>query len=107
MKTKEELDTEFISLKLKHKVVYTIEAPLNEEGETATIYLKKPDRTTRSMIGKLASSDSYKAIEAGLKNLYIGGDALTLVTSNDDALGGCEEAIVEMLLLQKATLKKN
>jgi hypothetical protein len=106
MKTNEELIAELAILKAKHKVVYTIEAPLNDEGEIATIYLKKPDRTTRSMVGKLASNDSFKAIEAGLKNLYIGGDALVLVTGNDDALAGCEEAIVEMLSVQKATLKR-
>jgi hypothetical protein len=106
MKTKEELEQELTALKAKHKIVFTIEVPIEDEG-TATLFLKKPDRTSRSIIGKLASTDTSKAIEAGLKNLYIGGDTLATVLTNDDALVSCEDAIVEMLMVQKAVLKKN
>ena len=70
------------------------------------MFLKKPDRTVRSIIGSLAK-DPIKAVEAALKNLYVGGDSLNIVTSNDDALVSCEDAIVEMLVVQKAVLKKN
>lgn len=96
-------------LKQKYGKVNTITVPLDEDdaSKVAIIYLKKPDRTTRSLVGKLAGVDSSKAIEAALKNLYIGGDALSLVLTNDDALASCEEAIVELLMVQKAVLKKN
>jgi hypothetical protein len=107
MKTKDELEQELTALKAKYKTVYSIEAPLNDEGLIATIFLKKPDRVAQMMIGKLVSKDKYSAIEAGLKNLYIGGDEIKLVTENDDALLSCEDALVEMLSVQKATLKKN
>jgi hypothetical protein len=96
-------------LKQKYGKVNTITVPLDEDdaSKVAIIYLKKPDRTTRSLVGKLAGVDSSKAIEAALKNLYIGGDALSLILTNDDALASCEEAIVELLMVQKAVLKKN
>lgn len=97
-------------LKSKHGKVYTVIVPLDEDdnSKVATIYLKKPDKTTRSMITKFATSNAFdKAVEAALKNLYIGGDSLDLILKNDDALVACEEVIAEMLTVQKATLKKN
>jgi|VirMetMinimDraft_7_1064189.scaffolds.fasta_scaffold188630_2 hypothetical protein len=109
MKTKEELQLELNSLKGKHKIVYTIEAPLNdEETEFATIYLKKPDRMIYAMVSKLATgNDPLKAVEACLKSCYIGGDELSLITQNDEALMSCETPIVEMLRKKEAVLKKN
>lgn len=100
---------ELEELKQKYGKVLTLVVPLDQDDltKTATIYLKKPDRTTRSLISKVASQDGLKAIEAGLKNLYIGGDKLELVTSNDDALVACEDAIIDILSVQKAELKKN
>ena len=96
-------------LKSKYKTVYTVIAPLNdEETEHATIYLKKPDRIIYSIVSKLASgNDPLKAIEAALKNLYIGGDKLDLILENDEALMSCESAIVEILKKKEAVLKKN
>lgn len=96
-------------LKAKYGRIYTIDVPLDDEDETkiATIHLRKPDRITHSLVSKLVSNDSVKAIEAALKNLYVGGDKLDLVTSNDDALLSCESAIVEMMQKKQAVLKKN
>lgn len=96
-------------LKAKYGKVNTLEVFLDEDDATkvATIYLKRPDRTTRTIVGKLAGVDSSKAIEACLKALYIGGDSLELVLKNDYALAGCEGAVVEMLQVQQAVLKKN
>lgn len=109
MKTKEELQLELQNLKAKHKVVYTIEAPLNdEETEFATLYLSKPTRMVYASVSKLATgSDPLKAVEVCLKSCYIGGDDLTLVTQNDEALMSCEGAVVEMLKKKEAVLKKN
>lgn len=109
MKTKEELQLELNQLKGKYKIVYTIEAPLNdEETEFATIYLRKPDRIVYAMVSKLATgNDPLKAVEACLKSCYIGGDELNLITSNDEALMSCETAIVELLKKKEAVLKKN
>jgi hypothetical protein len=109
MKTKEELTEDLQLLKSKHKVVYTIEAPLNdEETEFATIFLKKPDRMIYAMVSKLAGgNDPLRAVEACLKACYIGGDDLNVITSNDEALMSCESSVVEMLKKKEAVLKKN
>ena len=96
-------------LKLKYGKVYTLEVPLDDESEKkATIYLKKPDKSVRGMVTKLAGSGKYdQAVETALKNLYIGGDSLDLILKNDDAMASCEDAIAEILTVQKAVLKKN
>ena len=89
-------------LKLKYGKVNTLIVPLDEDDNT-----KVADRTSRKIIGDLAQKDVLKAVEAGLKALYIGGDSLELITKNDDALVSCTEPIIDMLEVQKATLKKN
>lgn len=97
-------------LKKKYGKVYTLTVPLDEDDadKVAVLYLKKPDRTTRSLIGKLAQQDGLKAVEGALKNLHIGdASELNKVISNDDALASCEASIVELLSVQSATLKKN
>lgn len=110
MKTTEELATEKESLKTKFGKVRELIVPLDEDDETkkATLFFKKPDKSTRSMIGTLAQkADNNKIIEATLKALYIGGDDLNLVLNNDDAFASCDEALAQMLEVQKAVLKKN
>ena len=96
-------------LKAKHGTVYTVTAPLDEdETQHATIYLRRPDRNTYSVVSKLAGgNDPLRAIEAGLKALYIGGDELKTVIENDTALMSCESVIVELLRKKEAILKKN
>lgn len=96
-------------LKKKYGTVYTLKVLLDQDKSDSAveIYLKKPDRTTRTLVGKLAANDGLKAVEAALKNLYIGGHELAAITTNDDALASCEDSIVEILQVQKATLKKN
>ncbi len=109
MKKKDELELELITLKGKYNTVFTLEVPLNEEEtEIATIFLRKPDRLTYASVGKLAQgNDPMKAVEACLKSLYIGGDLLNLVTTNDDALFACEAPVIELLQKKSASLKKN
>lgn len=110
MKTKEELAEIKTALLAQHKKVRTLEVPLDEDDVTqfATLFLKKADKSIRSMIGALAQkSDNTKLIEATLKALYIGGDELSIVLNNDDAFASCDEALSEILQVQKATLKKN
>jgi hypothetical protein len=47
------------------------------------------------------------AIESCLKALYIGGDNLELILGNDDAIESAGMGVVDLLEVQKATLKKN
>lgn len=109
MKTKDELDLELVKLKQINKSVFTICAPLNDDGtESVTIFLKRADRATHAIVGKLAQgNDPLKAVESCLKNCYIGGDDLSLVLNDEEALMSCEMAVVEFLQKRTATLKKN
>ncbi len=109
MKTENELELELVKLKQTHKNVSTIQAPLNDEGtEFATLFLKRADRATHALVGKLAQgNDPLKAVEACLKNCYIGGDDLLTVLNDEEALMSCEIAIVEFLQKRLAILKKN
>ena len=95
-------------LKAKHGTVYTLTVPTSEdETQTATIYLKKLDRATYSAVSKLISKDELQATEVLLKNLYIGGDDLKLITDNFDALRSASISIVPIIEAKGATLKKN
>jgi hypothetical protein len=97
-------------LKAKHGRVFTVIVPLDDEenGQTATFYLKKPDGTTRKMISKLAGgSNPEKAVIAGFKALHIGGDAVSILETNEDALISATDALAEILTVQKAIIKKN
>lgn len=109
MKTKEDLSTEFTTLKVQYKTVYTITVQLDDEtDETATIYLKKYDRNLYAAVNKLASApDPLIAVETFLRGTYIGGDDLETIVNNLDALMACETPIVKIMTKYKATLKKN
>jgi hypothetical protein len=109
MKTEKELTEIKTALSRQFTPIYTLVVPINDdETQFATIFLKKADRMIMSMLTKLLSAgDMYKAIEAYLKATYIGGDDLTLITTNDDALMACEGSIAEMIQRKQATLKKN
>ena len=109
MKTQEELDQLKESLSAIHKPLYTITVPLDEdETETATIFLKKFDRTTLAAVQKVAvGGDSLKATEIFLKATFLGGDDLSLVLGNLDALRACESVVIELITAKKAKLAKN
>lgn len=108
-KSKEELETELKTLKAKHGRVYTITSTPDEDKpeETITIFLRKSDRMAADLVRREVQKSVSKGIEAGLRNLYIGGDALDLIVKNDDALLSCEGPLVELMNKQEAVLKKN
>ena len=105
--TANEIKTIKDQLVIQFGKVTEIEVPIDDDGATATIFLKKPDRHTYSLVSRLVSVDSVKAIESALKNLYVGGDKLDLVINNDDALLSCESIIVELMQKKQAIIKKN
>lgn len=110
MKTENELNLELAQLTQKHGKVRTLVVYLDtdDEDKTATLFLKKPDKSTRSMVGKLVNQDKFdRAVVACLNALYIGGDELKLVTENDDAIESAGLGVVELLKVQSAILKKN
>lgn len=110
MKTEIELNLELEKLSQTHGKVRTLVVYLDtdDESKTATLFLKKPDKTTRSLVSKLVNQDKFdRAVIACLNALYIGGDELKLVTENDDAIESAGMGVVELLQVQKAVLKKN
>lgn len=115
MKSKEDLTKELQGLKSKYGKVYTFIIPLNAEDVDkdediiyATIYARKPDRMVFASVSKLVTgSDPLRANEAFLKSTYVGGDDLNLIMTNDEALRSIDSAMVEILNVKQATLKKN
>lgn len=110
MKNEIELKQELEKLKQTNSSVREMVVFLDtdDETKTATIFLKKPDKTTRSIVSKLVNQDKFdRAVVACLNALYLGGDELKLVTENDDAIESAGMGVVELLQVQKATLKKN
>lgn len=110
MKTEIELNLELEKLNQTHGKVRTLVVFLDtdDDSKTATLFLKKPDKTTRSIVSKLVNQDKFdRAVVACLNALYIGGDELKLVTENDDAIESAGMGVVELLQVQKAVLKKN
>ncbi len=108
-KSETQLEAELKDLKAKHGTVYTLIVPLDpdNEGDTATIYLKRSNRMITSAVRKIAQSDAIKGVETALKSLYIGGDSIAGVTGNDYAVQSCEGPVVEILSVKEAALKKN
>ena len=110
MKNEIELKQELEKLKQTNSSVREMVVFLDtdDETKTATIFLKKPDKTTRSIVSKLVNQDKFdRAVVACLNALYLGGDELKSITENDDAIESAGMGVVELLQVQKATLKKN
>jgi len=98
------------ALKLKYGKITTVTIPLDEDDETKvlTYHLRKPDKATRKMISKLANSEMpERAVLAGYNALRVAGDEVKELENNDDALISAEDALIEVLKVQKATIKKN
>ena len=107
-KTQEELDLIKGQLTSQYGKVYTIEIPADEdEMEIRTIFLKKFDRATLSVVQKLAPNDSLKAVETFIKNTYIGGDDINEIMNNLDMLRSLESVVVELISVKRAIIKKN
>lgn len=110
MKTEIELNLELEKLKQVHGKVRELVVFLDtdDETKTATLFLKKPDKSTRSLVSKLVNDNKFdKAVISCLNSLYVGGDDLKLVTENDDAIESAGLGVVELLKVQQAVLKKN
>ena len=68
---------------------------------------EKIDRACYSSVAKLVQNDSLKAIENLIRTLYIGGDDVSKITENFDALRAAEGACLEMIKAKEGVLKKN
>jgi hypothetical protein len=109
MKNEKELADLKEQLSAQFKPLYTVTVPLNDdETEFATIYLKKFDRNTLAVVQKLSNGpDPLKAVETFMKNCYVGGDDIKLITENLDALLSCNSILGQLLTVKQCELKKN
>lgn len=96
-------------LKAKYGKIITITVPLDEDDETKFLefHLRKPDMQVRDMIGKLAGKSVKNAVIAGYNALVVGGDKPEALLTNDDAFISASDALMQILEVQKATIKKN
>ena len=78
--TKEQL----AGLKAKYGTVYTLTVPTNED-----------------------ETDALLGLENLIKTMYVGGDEVTKITENFDALHSAEGACLDMIKAKQGTLKKN
>lgn len=110
MKSKEEIEkieADYKASGTRHNIV-TVFLEEDNTDETATFFLKKPDKTVRQLIDKLVGEKkSLQAVYACIKNLHIAGDDPAILQINDYALASAEDACVRLLEVQKAELKKN
>ena len=101
-------EKQLAELKAKYGTVYTLTVPINEdETEFATVYLRKMDRACYSTVSKLVQKDSLLGLENLIKTLYVGGDEVTKITDNFDALRAAEAPCLEILMAKQGSLKKN
>lgn len=102
----EQTENDLKAKKVKHNVI-TVFLDESDEDQTATFFLRKPDKQARKLIGGLVSKDPMEAIYAAIKNLWIAGDAPEIIKENDYAINSADKAVVKMLEVREATLKKN
>jgi hypothetical protein len=109
---KEEIEKQEADLKKKGIRHNLITAFLDDEdsSKTATFFLRKPDKASRDLIARTTTQKGgLDAVYVAIKNLQIKdyGDDPAVLLQNDYALASCEDAVVRMLEVQKAQLKKN
>jgi len=103
-------EEQIAELKAKYGKITTVIIPLDEDDDSKvlTYYLRKPDKQTRKMISKLANGEvPERAVIAGYNALRVAGDEVAALEKNDDALISAEDALIEVLKVQKAVIKKN
>jgi hypothetical protein len=105
--TEQELLQSKIDLaKKKYGTVFEIEIPIDDDGNTTTIYVKKASREILSIAGSLMSKDPMKANEVILKNCLIPElNDMTILDNEDIFLSACT-AIEEIVRIRQATIKK-
>jgi hypothetical protein len=103
-------DQEIQDLKSKYGKIKTVIIPYDEDDSSKiiTFYCKSPDKATRKMISDLISKgNTERAIIAGYNALRVAGDEVSVLQANDDAFEIADRALVKLLEVQQAIIKKN
>lgn len=110
-KSKEELKAILKELKSspnnKGMKIFALQTFIDEnEDESRTIFLKRPNRMIRSAAEKVMKNDTYKGIETFLRGMYLGGDDVEEIIKNDDALITAGESIVEIIEIKRGNVTR-
>lgn len=110
-KSKEELKEILKEIKSnpsnKGMKVFALQTFIDEDdNESRTIFLKKPNRMIRSAAEKVMKTDTYKGIETFLRGMYLGGDDLEEILKNDDAFMIAGESIIEIVEIKKGNVSR-
>jgi len=96
-----------LELKKKHGDIYTLDVDYDENGKEAVLfgYLKKPDRPTLSMALSVIDRDPLRAKQILLEKSWLAGDER--IKTDDDAFISASVVLDELIVVQRAGLKKN
>lgn len=99
-------------LKEKHGKITTVIIPyeVKDEEKELTFYLKKPDKLARKMIAKLSEGEiPERAVIAGFNALRVAGNEVKELEfcEDEDALIVAEKALITVLRVRNAVIKKN
>lgn len=115
-KVTEKEDPRLVEIRKTHAgKITTFIVPLDQdedEGDPdrklATFYLKNCDKPTRLIMMKLSGSQNpERAVIAGLKALRLGGDEVSVIENNYDALISAENAMLKHITVKETIIKKN
>lgn len=97
-------EAELKALKEKHRTIYILEVPANDEGtEIAMGYLKPIDRQLMGAL--LAQNDEIVQREMMLNNLWLTGD--DRIKKDDEMFFAAARMLPKVMMVRKAQLKKN
>ena len=97
---------EEIKIKYPNQDIFTLSVK-NKQGESITIYLREMDRIAYKSVSALIAKDELMGVESFLKTLYVGGDEVTKITDDFQALRSAAMTILPMLQAEAGELKKN
>ena len=90
--------------KARHKEIFEIEVPLDDKGNKATAYFKKPDLTLIGAASKFSDSDPIKTGNILFEGCWVGGDET--IKENDEARLSAMQTLGQLFKVRQATLKK-
>lgn len=101
---KQATPTQIKQWKAEHGEVHQVEIPLDDEGNTAVAYFKKPTLDILSASAKYAETDPIKSGNIMFESCWLGGDER--IKSSDEAKLGAIQVVAKLFKVRVATIKK-
>ena len=90
--------------KAKHKDVFLVQVPLDDEGSIAEAYMKKPSLDAISAAAKFEVSDPVKSSMIIFESCWIDGEAI--IKESTEAKLSALKAVKKIFKVRVATIKK-